>query len=288
MAYMEVIPIQRGTAHYPPELERMHKPPPVIYCRGDLVALMQRPRVAIVGSRLMSNYGRQVTSRLARELAAAGVVIISGLALGVDAAAHRAALEAASLTMAVLPSPVTAIAPATNHRLAQRIVEQGGALLSSYAPGEQNHKGNFVARNEIVAALCDVLLVTEAAAKSGTLHTVDFAHAMGREVCAVPGNITSRLSAGTNQLIAAGHAAAITSAADIFRRLDMQRPQQHKITGSNPAQQRLLDLLQQGVADGDALLQASGQTVSIFNQTLTMLEIAGSIVPLGGNQWGLA
>lgn len=283
---METVILQRGGGGYPVELERTHRPPPHIYCRGDLGSLMERPRVAIVGSRLITPYGRQVTRQFATELAKQGIVIVSGLALGVDAQAHEGALSVGGLTLAVLPSPVGAPVPATNRRLAQRILDGGGALVSQYPPGNPSHKGNFVERNELVAALSDAVLVTEARAKSGSLHTVDFALEMGITVLAVPGNITSPMSAGTNTL-AQTRAHLVTSVRDVMECVGMQLPTK-RVSGDTPAEQCILDLLAHGPTEGEVLLNKSGLAVNVFNQSLTMLEITAKIVPLGANMWGLA
>lgn len=268
----------------------MHRPPGTLYYRGsDLAAIMERPRVAVVGSRLISPYGRQVTRQLVRGLAGAGVVIISGLAIGVDAQAHEAALSVGGTTVAVLPSPVTAVTPSVNRRLAAQILEGQGGLLSAYPPGSSNHKGNFVARNELVAALSNLVIITEAAQKSGSLHTAAFAHGIGIEVHAVPGNITSPMSVGTNNLIKSGQAGTITDYHDVLRLLNMQQPSvTRRPTGDTPEQQRLLDLLNQAISNGDELLQLSQLSVPVFNQTLTMLEMSARIVPLGANRWALA
>ena len=265
----------------------MHRPPDVLYYIGNLLGCLSRKRVAIVGSRRMSTYGCQVTTSFARQLAEQGITIVSGLAVGVDAQAHRAALEAGGACFAVLPSPLDNILPAGNRRLAARIVEAGGALISQYPPGHTVHKGNFVARNELVAALSDVLLITEAAADSGSLHTAAFAADMQAEVQAVPGNITSPLSAGTNHLIRAGKAGAAANVSDVLHALGIANTSRTLPIGATPAEQQLLTMLEQGIHDGEALLQASGQSVSAFNQTLTMLEITGKILPLGANRWGL-
>lgn len=158
---------------------------------NDINELLKRPCVTIVGSRKISAYGKTVTSRLAGELASAGIVIISGLALGVDSLAHLAALEAGGLTIAVLPTGLDAVDKTSRRGLAERILQQGGALVSEYAEGSPVHLGNFVARNRLVAGFGDAVLITEAAERSGTLHTANFALEQGKPVLAVPGNITS-------------------------------------------------------------------------------------------------
>lgn len=285
---MDIKTITHGEADYPTEAEQMHKPPVVLYYRGNLANCLNRKRVAIVGSRRISSYGQQVTTMFARELAEQGIVIVSGLALGVDAQAHRAALAAGGVCLAVLPTPLDHIAPTTNRWLAEQIIAHGGALISQYAPGSEVHKGNFVARNELVAALSDVLLITEAAVGSGSLHTASFAAAMQTEVRAVPGNITSPLSAGTNGLLRAGQAGAATSAQDIWYALGFTgTTKQLKPKGATPEQQQLLNLISQDIHDGEELLLASKQSITTFNHSLAMLEITGKIMPLGANRWGL-
>ncbi|MGH7157638.1 MAG: DNA-processing protein DprA [Candidatus Saccharimonadales bacterium] len=275
---------------FPQKLLTLPDTPKELYILGgDLGELLARPAVAIVGSRKVSTYGRQVTDKLAGELARAGVVVISGLAIGVDGIAHRAALEAGGLTLAVLPGSVEQIYPANHLSLAKQIVEQGGALVSEYPAGTTTHKSNFIARNRIVAGLADAVLITEAAEKSGTLHTADFALQQGTDVLAVPGNITSPTSAGTNNLIRTG-ATIVTSANDIFEVLGIQPAGKQRTTapkGGTPEEQLLLGLLFAGTEAGEELLEASKLDVRQFNQTLTMLEIRDHIRPLGNNRWSL-
>ena len=273
----------------PEFVQNIPSPPQQLYVLGDLESLLIKPRVAIVGSRKVSAYGRSVTAKLSGELAKQGVVIISGLALGVDAIAHHAALEVDGLTIAVLPCSLDQIYPATNRQLAQRILDKGGALVSEYESGIMSFKQNFIARNRIVSGLADGLLITEAAEKSGTLHTARFALDQGREVMAVPGNITSETSTGTNNLIKAG-ALPITSYEDVLLALGL-KPRLEKDKpipkGDNDLEQKLIDLLVQGIYDGNEMLLASQFETAIFNQTLTMLEITGKIRATGANQWAL-
>jgi DNA processing protein len=286
---MEIKTVQIHDVAYPAQLAALTKPPPAIYYQGrDLQDIMSRPRVAIVGSRSITPYGQHVTHSIATRLAEQGVVIVSGLAYGVDSEAHKAALKAGGITMAVLPSPVQAVAPSGNQYLARAILQQGGALLSSYSADSVNHKGNFVARNEYVAALSQIVIITEAARKSGSLHTANFALDGNTHVMAVPGNITSPLSTGTNQLLASGRAAVVTNVNDILQYLGITNHTRTAPTGNTTAEQVILNLLMQGVCDGQSLLERSEQTITIYNHSLTMLEISGKIRALGGNQWGLA
>lgn len=264
-------------------------PPDQLFVLGnDVNELLKRPCITIIGSRKVSAYGKAVTTRLAGELAKAGIVIISGLALGVDSLAHQAALDAGGLTIAVLPTGVENVYPATNRGLAEQIVRQGGALVSEFDDGMPGMKHLFIARNRIASGLGDALLITEAAEKSGTLHTANFALEQGRPVLAVPGNITSPTSAGTNNLIKAG-ATPITSVSDVFYALGLEPKTEKKEAprSHDPNEQILLDLLFSGIDDGAELLEQSTLDLRTFNQALTMLEIRGQIRPLGNNRWSL-
>jgi DNA processing protein len=249
--------------------------------------ILARPRVAIVGSRKVTPYGKAVTARLAGELARQGIVIVSGLAYGVDAVAHRAALEAGGLTVAVLPSSLDDIYPRAHRGLAEQIVEGGGALISEYEPGTPAYKWNFIERNRIVSGISDALLITEAAINSGTMHTARFALEQGKDVLAVPGNITSPTSDGTNNLIKTG-ATLVSSAEDILNVLGLKPASQKKVTGATPEERLLLGLLDGTVRDGNELLELSELSLDRYNQALVMLEITGKIRNVGNNQWTIA
>ena len=283
--------IEQTDQDFPKQLQHMADPPAQIYVSGtNLSEILSLPRIAIVGSRKISPYGRAVTARFARELAKLSVVIISGLAFGVDACAHRAALEAGGRTAAVLACGVDRVYPASHHHLAQDMLKQGGALISEYAPGTIPYKDHFIARNRIVSTLADGVLITEAAQKSGSLHTARFALEQGKEVFAVPGNITSETSVGTNMLIRMG-ATPVTELADILHALDWQslitKPK-NTPRGNSESEQLVLNLLAEGCHDGAALLTRSNLDVSLFNQTLTMLEITGKVFANGGDHhWSL-
>jgi DNA processing protein len=271
----------------PTRLAAVASPPKQLFVEGELIELLDKPCVAIVGSRKVSPYGREVTKRLARELAEQGIVIVSGLAFGVDAIAHEAALEAGGQAIAVLPSPLDNIYPASHHGLARRILGQGGALVTEYPSGTGSFKGNFVARNRIIAGLADAVLITEAALKSGSLHTARFALNAGRDVLAVPGNITSETSEGTNNLIKSG-AMPVTEVSDILFALGIEPSTTTKPKGATTAEQDIINLIAAGITDGTLIQAASGLTAEEFNQTLTMLELNGKIRSLGSNHWGLS
>jgi DNA processing protein len=255
-------------------------------CSSNLDDLMSRPKVAIVGSRRITPYGNQVTADFAGKLAGQGVVIVSGLAYGVDAVAHRAALEAGGLTIAVLPSSVETPYPAAHRGLAASIVQGGGALLSEYPAGTTSWKSNFVERNRIVSGMSDVLLITEAAVNSGTMHTARFALEQGKDVFAVPGNITSPTSTGTNNLLKSG-AMPATSVDDILHVLGLQPGTVKQVKGGNIVEQCILDLLADDVSEGNAILERSQLPADQFAQALTMLEITGKIRALGNNHWAI-
>lgn len=259
--------------------------PKILYFVGHLPT-DRAPVVAIVGTRKPTSYGKEVTFNLAYKLAQQGVIIVSGLALGIDAIAHKAALQAGGTTIAVLANGLDSIYPATHRKLAEDIVKNGGALVSEYPPGTLARDFQFLARNRIVSGLSNAVIVTEAASRSGTLATVAHALDQNREVFAVPGNITSPLSAGPNRLIQQG-AHPVTDIHDILQVIapDMLRPQTTLNLGSTPQEILLINLMRSGIRDGDTLQQASKLEISDYSQTMTMLEIQGLVRGLGGNQW---
>lgn len=248
----------------------------------------RRPSVAIIGTRKPSPYGREVTSRLSYDLAKKGVVIISGLALGIDGLAHRAALDAGGTTLAVLAGGLPDISPRSHRDLAKDIITSGGAIITEYEPGTPPMQFRFLERNRIVSGLSDAIIITEAAAQSGTISTATHALEQGREVFVVPGNITSPLSAGCNRLLKQG-ANPVTCAEDVLEVIAPQLLKAQSILplGNNSQETKIIELLQSGIRDGDELLSVSAIPASDFKVALTMLEIAGAIKPLGANQWTL-
>jgi DNA processing protein len=285
---MKVNKLTLNSPDYPEILRDLALPPKQLFVMGDLTPLLVKPRLAVVGSRKVTPYGKLVTTQLAGEIARKGVVIVSGLALGVDALAHAAALDNGGLTLAVLANGLPDIQPKTNHHLAMRILKQGGAIVSEYPEGAPPLRENFIARNRIVSGLSDGVLITEAAAKSGTMHTANFALEQGRAVMAVPGNIHSPLSEGTNNLIKTG-AIPVTTSADILLALGLSdsHNRQTELFGSTKEEVLILTLLQSGLTDASELLRNSKLAAAEFNQTLTMLEITGKIRPLGAGHWSL-
>lgn len=200
---------------YPALLREIADPPVTLYVRGAWEACLEAPCVAVVGSRRCSTYGQNVSLMVGRDLAARGVTVVSGLARGIDAAAHRGALEASGRTVAVLGTGVDEVYPREHRKLAAEILERGGALVSQFPLGTPPVAENFPYRNRIISGLCLGTLVVEAAENSGSLITARLALEQGREVYAVPGNITSRNSFGTNYLIKGAGAKLVQTWQDI-------------------------------------------------------------------------
>lgn len=243
--------------------------------------------VAIVGSRKPTAYGRAVSAQIVSELARRGVIIVSGLAVGHDGLAHRACLDAGGTTVAVIGNGLGDIYPHRNRDLAEDILKSGGAIISEYPPEQPVYKQQFLERNRLISALADIVVVIEAGERSGTLNTASHALSQGREVMAVPGNITSPLSIGCNKLIADG-AAPVLSAQDILDRLDIHdvpAPTSHKIRFDSPQAQQIYDLILAGEHDGDRLIEQCGLSAPEFTMAVSMLELNGYIAALGGNQW---
>ncbi len=269
----------------PEQLRQIPDPPEKLYVRGNLTNCLTAPLLAVVGSRKVSTYGRQVTSKLVRGVAGQGVGIVSGLALGVDGLAHSAALEMSAPTIAVMPCGLDAIYPQSHFHMAKQILESGGALISEYPDGTPPLRHHFIARNRLVSGLADAVLITEAAAKSGTLHTANFALDQGKTVLAVPGNITSELSQGTNNLLKAG-ALIVTEPADILLAMGVDDSvSQRELFGDTPAESAVLQHLQAGITDSATLQKITKLSASEFSQALTMLEIRGIIKNHGSGQW---
>jgi DNA processing protein len=259
--------LPRSAPEFPPWLRAIHDPPPGLFVRGEAeLELLGRPAVAIVGARACSGYGASVARSLARELAAAGLVVVSGLARGIDAEAHRGALEAKGATVAVLGCGIDRDYPAAHAELARRIAA-AGLIVSEYAPGVEPAPWRFPARNRIVAGLCAATVVVEARERSGALITADLALEEGREVFTVPGEITSALSAGTNDLLKLG-ASPLTSAADVLSSLGIELEQED--AESSP----LLELLP---ASADELARRTGLGAGEIARSLVELELQGRV-----------
>jgi DNA processing protein len=249
----------------PPLLRAIHDPPAGLFVRGAApAAVLERPAVAIVGARACSGYGASVARSLGRELAAAGLVVVSGLARGVDGEAHRGALDAGGSTVAVLGCGIDRDYPAAHADLARRIAETG-LIVSEYAPAVEPAPWRFPARNRVVAGLAAATVVVEARERSGALITADLALEEGREVFAVPGEITSALSAGTNALLKLG-ASPLTCASDVLLSFGMEPDSR------DAAPDPLLELLP---ATADEVVRRTGRPAAEVAAALVALELDG-------------
>jgi DNA processing protein len=265
----------RSDDEFPPLLRAIHDPPPGLFVRGaGSFELLRRPAAAIVGARACSPYGAQVARLCARELGAAGVVVVSGLARGIDSEAHRGALEAGTSTVAVLGCGIDRDYPAANRDLARRIAETG-VIVSEYAPGVEPAPWRFPARNRIIAGLAAATVVVEARERSGALITADLALDEGREVFAVPGEITSALSHGTNALLRLG-ATPLTSPSDVLESLGLAAARD-EASAPTPVAEPLLERVRAGATTVDELIRASGLDASAVAIALTELELAGLV-----------
>ena len=236
--------------------------------------LLARPAVGVVGARACSSYGAHVARSLARELAAAGLVVVSGLARGIDGEAHRGALDANGVTVAVLGCGIDRDYPAAHRRLARAIAETG-LVISEYGPGVEPAPWRFPARNRIIAGLSAAVVVVEARERSGALITADFALEEGREVFAVPGEITSVLSAGTNELIRLG-ATPVTKATDVLEALGVQ-PVAASAPALSPEAERVLALICDAPTGLDELTRASKLDAGALAAVVSELELAGVV-----------
>jgi len=265
----------------PELLRQIHDPPPTLFLRGGAdVEVLWRPAVAIVGARACSTYGAQVARMLGRELAASGLVVVSGLARGVDGEAHRGALDAGGVTVAVLGCGIDRDYPAAHTELARRICERG-LVVSEYEPGVEPAPWRFPARNRIIAGLTAATVIVEARERSGALITADFALEDGREVFAVPGEITSMLSTGTNRLLRQG-ATPLTSTEDVLELFGLSPAQGPQAPTLSVAAAKVLERLAEGAVSADELARATELEPGRLAAGLAELELAGLVAEAEG------
>ncbi len=272
-------------AAYPSALLTIGDPPPVLHYAGKL-DLLNRPALAIVGSRNATPQGRENAEAFAAALSAAGLTIVSGLAQGIDAAAHRGGLAGAGNSVAVVGTGIDRIYPAANKALAHRLAEEGG-LLSQFTLGTPPLPGNFPRRNRVISGLVRGVLVVEATLNSGSLITARFAAEQGREVFAIPGSIHSPFSKGCHRLIKEG-AKLVETAQDVLEELGLAPAgtSGRALTGSAPAPDgdaaRVLAALGHDPADVDLLAERTGLDASAIAVALVELELAGQVAQLPG------
>jgi len=268
---------------YPRNLLNIAQPPPVLFVKGALTAADEWA-VALVGTRKVTAYGREVARDLASGLAASGVTVVSGLARGVDAVAHRAALEAGGRSIAVLGCGLDIIYP-PEHRELTDAIAKSGAVVSDYPLGTQPDGVNFPPRNRIISGLSKGVVIVEAGADSGALITADYALEQGRDVFAVPGNINHRASVGANRLIQQG-AKAVLSVTDILEELNLQlvteRKEARAALPTDPTEQKVLESLASGPVHVDELSVQLSLPIAQISGTLAMMELKGLVRQTGG------
>lgn len=294
--------VLREDAQYPLLLRQIAHPPHLLYVYGD-TDLTDRFPVAVVGTRRASAYGLTHTREIAAELAQTGVCVVSGLALGIDAAAHTGALDGGGRTVAVLGSALDKPYPQENEPLMRRILESGGSVVSEYAPGTPPSRYSFLQRNRIIAGMCLGTLVTEGPRRSGALNTATRTLENGREVFALPGNVDSPGAQLPNMLISEG-ARLVTGAADILSALviepkdapkaaqaavaPMEAPAERKPHipgGLDETQRAICAALLAGEADFDALCAVSGLESDELGALLIEMEMDGLVTPLAGTRY---
>ena len=267
--------IQPGDPAYPAALSELHDPPPCLYHLGQL-ELLGPPAVAIVGTRRATPYGERVTRELAAALARAGMVVVSGLARGIDAIAHRAALEAGGHTIAVLGTGVDVAYPAA-HRGLQAEIAVRGLLLSEEAPGSRATTSSFPKRNRIIAAIARATIIVEAPLKSGALITADHATDLARIVAAVPGPIDSPQSAGSNLLLRDG-AQVVASVDDALALMGLPSTQRVTPDLHTAAERQIWETLAHGPSNLETLAALSGLPARDCMAAVTTLELRGAVV----------
>lgn len=285
-------PIQTITpAHgaYPAMLAQISDPPKLLYVRGDAELANTMPFVAVVGTRRCTPYGKRATVHIVRELARAGVGIVSGMALGIDTWAHQTALEENGKTIAVLGSAVddASLYPRANVRLGKTILQKGGAILSEYKTGDPAFPANFPARNRIIAGISKMTIVIEAPYKSGALITARCALDYNREVGAVPGPLFNPKSEGTNYLISKG-AICVRSADDILEAMGIDKPAQSEVqTFSSPEEKIVHGILttSDGPLCADKIIELAKLSPAHALSLITLLALQNKIKDVGGERY---
>jgi DNA processing protein len=268
---------------YPGRLKEIEQPPPVLYIRGDYLP-DDLYAVAIVGTRRVTPYGRQITEELSAYLASNGITVISGLARGVDALAHQTALKAGGRTIGVLGSGVDKIYPPEHRQLAEQMMKSGG-IVSDYAPGTPPDASNFPPRNRIISGLSLAVVVIEAGETSGALITAEFAAEQGREIFAVPGSILAPQSKGTNKLIQKG-ALPLLSVNDLMQALNLTRMGEHKaarkIIPTDETEARLMNVLGVEPLHVDEIRNQAELPIEKVSAALALMELKGMVRQVGG------
>lgn len=283
--------------NYPRPLREIPNPPALIYAKGKYLfsasGVSPKPTVAVVGARKFTQYGKMAAEKICLELARNGIIIVSGLALGIDAIAHRYCLEGGSETIAVLGTGLNKIYPPANAPLAKKIIENGGCVISEYPIDMGGLKQNFPQRNRIISGLSLATVVIEAKEKSGSLITANFALEQNREIFAVPGSIFSKYSEGTNNLLKEG-ARPVSSAEDILKELNIEpsKNSAKKYEPKTPEEKIILEILDgaEGNNEGihiDKITKLSKLSPSKAGAIISLLELKGAVKNIGGGNYRL-
>ncbi len=279
----DITTILKESADFPPLLKEIASPPKELFVRGSIPLLSSSPLIAIVGTRRISEYGKQVIHHIVPPLVKAGAVIVSGLAFGVDAYAHKVALEEQGKCIAVFGCGIDQIYPQENTALARKILELGGALVSEYPVGTPSLPHQFPVRNRIISGLSKATIIIEAKEKSGSLITANFALEQNRDVYAVPGNIFHDNQKGTNSLISRG-AIPVTSAEELLDKLNLKKDEAAPtlfLHFDSKEEETIFTCLQEPRSLDD-LASATNLNPSLMSQTISLMELKGLVKTLGG------
>jgi DNA processing protein len=286
--FKEIKKISIEDKNYPKRLKEIKDPPKILYYLGEMKG--EDDCFAIVGARKCTNYGKEIAYRIASDLAEAGLTIVSGFAPGIDTIAHKAAIERGKRTIAVLGTGIDekSIYPKSNLKLIDKILENGGAIISEFEPGTHGAKYTFPQRNRIISGLSLGVLVVEARIQSGALITANYAKEQGRKIFAVPGSIFSQASKGCHFLIKNG-AKLVESAEDILEKLGIRKKEigRREIKGKTLEENLILEVLKEGALDVEKIIEKTKLSPSKVASILSILEIEGKIKNLGGNIYAI-
>ncbi len=281
---MELKTVNIEEETYPELLKNIKDPPKVLYLKGTL--LKNETCFSIVGTRRCSDYGKEIAFSIARELAQVGITIVSGMARGIDGFSHQGALDGKGRTIAVLGTGLDekSLYPQENLKLAEKILESGGCLVSEYPEGTPGSQFSFPKRNRIISGMSLGVLVVEAKIKSGALITADWAQKQGRKTFAVPGPVYSLNSKGTHFLIKQG-AKLVESADDILKELNLPKIGEKELKGESLEENLILKVLSEGNLHIDKIIEKTKLSPQLVSSALTMMEINKKVKNLGGNTY---
>lgn len=265
---------------YPQEFRKLENPPIGIFCKGNLSLLKSRIKIAVVGTRKITNYGSDITESIVSDLASSGVCIVSGLALGVDGLSHKVSLQNSGSTIAVMPCGVDCCLPSENYSIYREILINNGLIVSEYPLSQPPNKGTFLARNRLIAALSDGVLVTEAAEDSGSLVTADWGFKLKKQVFAVPGPINSQMAKGSLKLLKQG-AKLVTEGEDVLKEFKIHKAKSkkdnQKFQGLSPEEKKVVELLDNEEMNIDEIARKLKLPVSQIFISISNLELKGII-----------